>query len=699
MSFLAPLFLLGGLAVALPILFHLVRRSSKEEMPFSSLMFLRPAPPRISKRSRLENILLLIMRCLVLCLLALGFARPFLHRAVSDQPTGKPGQRTVLLVDTSASMQREGLWAGALARAREILRQTRPADQVAVFTFDRRPQSLVSFEEWASASAANRAEVMADRLGQRKPGWSSTHLGNAFIAATEALTEADKGGAGPAPGRIVVISDLQEGSHLEGLQGYEWPRRVEVQLETVLAKRPTNAGLQWLADTDDSAPTNATAGLRLRVSNSSNARREQFQVKWPEIAGALLQTIYVPPGQTRVVQMPPWPTNAVVNRIVLTGDDDAFDNTAYLIPVKGEAVNVLYLGAEADQDATRPYYFLQRAFQQTRRQDVRLEKHLGSVPLTRATLANARLLISAESLSSVQVSTIRTAVTNGATALLVLKEAGMGESVGALLGAKLGLEEATPRNYSMLGQIDFSHPLFAAFADPRYNDFTKIHFWKYRRLELGNIPKAQVLARFDSGDPGIVEIPMGKGRVILLASGWQPVDSQLALSSKFVPLLYALLDLGGVARPPGVQYRVGDPVSLANNVDPTQPIRVVKPDGAQIQLGPGETILSQSDLPGIYTVTSSQPPTQFAVNLDATESRTAVLPIDELERLGVPLKVREPRVEQQREQKRRLQDAELENQQKLWRWLTLAAMVLVLAETGVAGWLTSRPPPQAEGKL
>jgi hypothetical protein len=46
-----------------------------------------------------------------------------------------------------------------------------------------------------------------------------------------------------------------------------------------------------------------------------------------------------------------------------------------------------------------------------------------------------------------------------------------------------------------------------------------------------------------------------------------------------------------------------------------------------------------------------------------------------------------------------LQDAELENQQKLWRWLTLAAMVLVLAETGVAGWLSGRLIPQAEGKL
>ena len=56
MSFLAPFFLLGGLALALPVIFHLVRRTTKERTVFSSLMFLMPTPPRLSRRSRLEDI-------------------------------------------------------------------------------------------------------------------------------------------------------------------------------------------------------------------------------------------------------------------------------------------------------------------------------------------------------------------------------------------------------------------------------------------------------------------------------------------------------------------------------------------------------------------------------------------------------------------------------------------------------------------
>ena len=45
-----------------------------------------------------------------------------------------------------------------------------------------------------------------------------------------------------------------------------------------------------------------------------------------------------------------------------------------------------------------------------------------------------------------------------------------------------------------------------------------------------------MLARFEAGDVAVAEKTDGKGRLVVFASGWQPVDSQLARSSKFVPL-------------------------------------------------------------------------------------------------------------------------------------------------------------------
>ncbi len=80
MSFLFPLFLAGIAAVGVPIVLHLVRRHTRHHVTFSSLMFLRTTLPRFTSRSRIENILLLILRCIMICLLALAFSRPFFSR-------------------------------------------------------------------------------------------------------------------------------------------------------------------------------------------------------------------------------------------------------------------------------------------------------------------------------------------------------------------------------------------------------------------------------------------------------------------------------------------------------------------------------------------------------------------------------------------------------------------------------------------
>jgi len=202
------------------------------------------------------------------------------------------------------------------------------------------------------------------------------------------------------------------------------------------------------------------------------------------------------------------------------------------------------------------------------------------------------------------------------------------------------------------------------------------------------------VARFDNGDAALLEVLKGKGRLLALASGWQPSDSQLALSSKFVPLLYSMLDLSGGVTTSLAQYHVGDEVDLAP-LDSAQPVTVRRPDGSEVRLKAGETRFTPTDVPGIYTVSSQQPPSRFAINLDSAESRTAPMPVEEFMRLGVPMKTPEVEVAQQAAQKRRLHNAELEGQQKLWRWLIVAALVVLLMETCLAGWLTRRQATQA----
>ena len=360
MSFLTPLFLLGALAVAFPVVFHLIRRTTRERTPFSPLMFLQPSPPRLTRRSRLEHILLLLLRCAILCLLALGFARPFIKKATNADPTSAHARRIVVLVDSSASMRRANLWADARQRVESILSKTSPADQVGLLTFDRRVNSLITFEQWNAAPAGDRASLTARKLAETSPSWSATHLGNALITAAETLADtAAKPVLGPR--QIVLISDLQEGSRLEQLQGYEWPKGIEVSVEKLKARLPSNAGLQLVTSAEE-GDAKTDANVRVRVSNAVESKHEQFKIGWGQTDGRGFLgkpiDIYLPPGQSRIVPVPAPPSGLAVDRIILQGDDEDFDNTVYVIPPEQSRMSVLYLGSESEKDPHQPLYFL-----------------------------------------------------------------------------------------------------------------------------------------------------------------------------------------------------------------------------------------------------------------------------------------------------------------------------------------------------
>lgn len=266
-----------------------------------------------------------------------------------------------------------------------------------------------------------------------------------------------------------------------------------------------------------------------------------------------------------------------------------------------------------------------------------------------------------------------------------------GSGLAKLLGLDaLTTEEARPDRYAMLAEIDFQHPLFIPFADARFSDFTKIHFWKYRRVSATAIPGARVVARFDSGDPALLEVPMGKGRVLILTSSWRPDDSQLALSTKFVPLMYSLLENSAAVGPAPSQYRVGESVRLESllGASPTG-VTIRTAEGKEVRVAPGETVFSETLVPGIYTMTSVQPPKQWVVNLDPAEGRTVPIAADELERLGVPMTPPVSVALAPGTREARLRNAELEERQKLWRWFIVGALGLVLVETWLAG-LTAR---------
>jgi hypothetical protein len=377
--------------------------------------------------------------------------------------------------------------------------------------------------------------------------------------------------------------------------------------------------------------------------------------------------------------------------LLLGGDDFDFDNTLYVVPPRTETVRMVYLGDDAADDVKGLHYYLQSATADSPQRKVERIVRRPNEPLTDADLIGTRLAVVAAAISDDQTAALHRFVEAGGTVLWVLKDVAASASLGKMLQTDaLVVEDAPPRDFSLIGKVDLDNPLFSPFAEARFADFTKIHFWHYRKVKLPDNAGARVIAWFDNGDPFAFDKAIGKGRLIVMTSGWQPADSQLALSTKFVPLI------GGPLRRQETglgeaQYAVGESVALPKSTDGA-PRAIVDPAGKRTEIPAATATFDATDQPGIYRLLIGDQETLLAVNVSADESHTAPLAVEELEHFGVKLATASGSATaiETAAHLRSLRLAELENKQKLWRWLIVGVLGFLAAETALAGWLARR---------
>lgn len=704
MSLLTPLYIAGLLAVSLPLVFHLIRRSPRGEFPFSSLMFLSPSPPRLTRRSRLDHLLLLLLRATALVLLAMAFARPFWRQAAQFGVDETGGRRVAILLDTSASMRRQGLWQQALAKAGQVLDDLGPGDDAALFAFGADVHTLVRFNDVVLADPRQHLTHLRNVLKDLTPAWTETNFAGALIAAADELHELGdaKNDAGDTTRQIVLISDLQRGGRLEELQSYEWPDDVQLDVQRIDPLQPGNAGLHLAGDLGGSTEKDKVPSVRVRITNDPDSDTEQFELHWAATDDATPGgdpiSVYVPPGEGRVIRVPRPPGTLAASRLLLGGDDHPFDNTLYLVPLRQQEITLLYLGGDAADDPQGLRYYLERAFPETPRRKVLVLAQDVGQPLRAEDLLAAQLVVVGEAMPDESLAPLGEYMRGGGTVFCVLRKAADGTALARLMDRPdIRVEEgqvegAALQDYAMLSEISFGHPLFATFANPRFNDFTKIHFWKHRRVNVRDEPSLKVLARFDDGAPALFEQTRGKGRLLVLTSGWHPDDSQLARSTKFVPLVSGMLERAGTVDAISPQYYIGDAVALPALATTSGKAIVGKPQGAEVRFGRDVRTFDETDQPGVYDVRLAEPGVSgavqhFAVNVAAAESKTAPHDVDELSQRGVRLGTGLARAELA-ERLRQMRDVELEDKQKLWRWLLVAVLGVLVVETWLAGHLS-----------
>ena len=167
------------------------------------------------------------------------------------------------------------------------------------------------------------------------------------------------------------------------------------------------------------------------------------------------------------------------------------------------------------------------------------------------------------------------------------------------------------------------------------------------------------------------------GKLFWLTAGWQPSESQFALSSKFVPIMLGIL--GPHRQENAAMLLVGE--ALDHREDSRTDHQSAKSDPANsIELtAQEETGVARE--PGFHALGDEQ---IVAVNLDPRESDTTPVDIDRFSQFGAV--VSSPRQKSKdKDALRALRDIEIESRQAWWQWLLLGTLGFLAAETFLSG--------------
>ena len=103
-NFLSPLYLIGALGIAAPVLIHLMTRRKKKHQRFSAVYLLLQSKNRSIKQSKPNKKFLLFIRCLAIIFLSLAMANPIFSISDSVNLGTKGPIAIVFILDDSYSM-------------------------------------------------------------------------------------------------------------------------------------------------------------------------------------------------------------------------------------------------------------------------------------------------------------------------------------------------------------------------------------------------------------------------------------------------------------------------------------------------------------------------------------------------------------------------------------------------------------------
>jgi len=524
MPLLAPLFLLGLAAIAVPLLVHLVQREKRDPVAFPSLMFLERTKAPFTARRHLRDPWLFLLRALAVAALVLAFARPVFGRRETAGAADERRREVVVLLDRSFSMRINRRWDRARASVDSVIQSLSPRDRMTLVAFDRRAAAV-------TAATGDRA-VLRAALSSLAPTDESTRLASAIAVAQQRLASSD------APRKVlVVVSDLQR-------TGWDLSDESHMQAGTDIAVLDVSGdaaiadrAVRSVAIQRDQRPGPAQVIVSARVANVGPAVRAVTARL--EVAGRMVEerTVDLPRDGGAMVTFPalPMPPNAVAARVVLASDPLPGDDAFHFVLQRAPVLPVLVI-------ETRASPFLSRAlaigdaprFEITGRSPARAGA---------ADLAGRRLVVLADGAFPTGIGTARLLrfVTDGGGLFVALGDETSPRAWPAAARALIPgrITVATDRidgTGAVLGELDQQHPALAQLSGPFGGDLAAARFFKYRAIDT----TAGVLARFDDGSVALTEHAVGRGRVLTFGSSLDGVWNDLPRQAAFLPLMQQL---------------------------------------------------------------------------------------------------------------------------------------------------------------
>lgn len=661
MSFLNPLLLAGLAAISVPILIHLLNRRKFRKVTWAAMRFLQNAIEQNQRRMRVEDMILLALRCLLVALIALALARPAI---LSDASAvfGQSKVTGVIVLDNSLSM---GMSDGTDTRfekarraALQALESMPSGSATAVFLASDAVRAVIPEPTFDLnlARKALREATLTDRASE---------LSVAFSRALELL-----GDRIALRKEVYLITDGQATGwkQLTEIQRALERTKSEIKTRVILVNEheERNLSVSGLRMASGLCAVGQLLRFEAQVSNHGGEEARNVRIGLGidgEKAGDEFTIDTLPAGATRGVTLfaklrePGF--HSVAARIP-TDRLPADDQRTLVVRAIREARVLLVDGEPGVEPRDSEVFFLRNALVPVA-PDAAEEYFVKATTISAPELSQARL----DDFDAVVLANVPAVGESLASALdgYVRRGGGLMVFPGAQVDATsyneqlFSKQRVLPAEFGELrGQLDkddafvtlqekaYEHPIVELWNDPGAGRLGGARFFRWFELKLpqkdtkpaapvggedGELPR--VVVRYSDGSPAIVERALGLGRVVQFGSTADTAWNDLPVRLAWVPLLHRTLGSLVERQDEGLNVRVGERFTrrvsaelLDKDATFFPPRQGTTRELRRVSLVNGTPTVQfeQTDLAGVYdaSVGEDGPKLKFATQPDAGES-------------------------------------------------------------------------------